>query len=93
MKGRLSAGHEHLPARRAEPGKWDGKQYLLPKDFSPLAVYYNKKLFDAAGVAYPKDGWTWDEFLDTAQKLTKTRAPTARPSLGRATAGLLDHRL
>lgn len=55
-----------------EPGRWEGKQYLLAKDFSPLAVYYNKKIFDEAGVPYPKDGWTWEEFLDTAQKLTKT---------------------
>ena len=53
-----------------EPGKIDGKQYLLPKDYSPLAVYYNKKLFDAASVAYPVDGWTWDDLLATAQKLT-----------------------
>jgi multiple sugar transport system substrate-binding protein len=57
-----------------DPGKVAGKQYLLPKDYSPLAVYYNKKLFDAANVPYPKDGWTWDEFLATAQKLTKTDA-------------------
>lgn len=54
-----------------EPGKWDGQQFLLAKDFSPLAVYYNKKLFDEAGVPYPKDGWSWAEFLDTAQQLTK----------------------
>ncbi len=53
-----------------EPGKINGKQYLLPKDYSPLAVYYNKKLFDAAGAAYPKEGWTWEDFLATAQKLT-----------------------
>ena len=53
-----------------EPGQWNGQQYLLPKDYSPLAVYYNKKLFDAAGVPYPTDGWTWDDFLTTAQALT-----------------------
>jgi len=46
-----------------EPGKVNGKQYLLPKDYSPLAVYYNKKLFDAASVPYPVDGWTWDDLL------------------------------
>ena len=57
-----------------EPGQWNGKQYLLPKDFSPLAVYYNKKLFDEAGLPYPQDGWTWDDFLATAQALTKTDA-------------------
>jgi multiple sugar transport system substrate-binding protein len=55
-----------------DPGKWNGKQYLLPKDFSPLAVYYNKRLFDEAGLAYPEDGWTCEQFLETAQKLTKT---------------------
>jgi multiple sugar transport system substrate-binding protein len=53
-----------------DPGKVNGKQYLLPKDYSPLAVYYNKKLFDAAKVPYPKEGWTWDDLLKTAQALT-----------------------
>jgi multiple sugar transport system substrate-binding protein len=54
-----------------EPGQVDGVQYLLPKDYSPLAVYYNKTIFDAAGIAYPEDGWTWDDFLDTALELTQ----------------------
>ena len=53
-----------------DPGKIDGKQYLLPKDYSPLAVYYNKTLFDAASVPYPVEGWTWDDLLATAQQLT-----------------------
>jgi multiple sugar transport system substrate-binding protein len=53
------------------PGQWEGKQWLLPKDFSPLGVYYNKRIFDQYGVAYPKDGWTWDDLLKTAQELTK----------------------
>ncbi|HHY54715.1 MAG TPA: sugar ABC transporter substrate-binding protein [Chloroflexi bacterium] len=57
-----------------EPGKWNGVQYLLPKDFSPLAIYYNKKLFDAAGAPYPQEGWTWDDLLATAQQLTLTDA-------------------
>jgi len=55
-----------------DPGKVDGKQYLLPKDYSPLAVYYNKKLFDEANVPYPVEGWTWEDLLATAQKLTLT---------------------
>jgi multiple sugar transport system substrate-binding protein len=54
-----------------EPGQWEGKQWLLPKDFSPLGVYYNKKIFDQYGVDYPKDGWTQDDLLKTAQELTK----------------------
>ena len=54
-----------------EPGRVTGKQYLLPKDYSPLAVYYNKKLFDTAGIPYPEEGWTWDDLLRTAQALTQ----------------------
>ena len=54
-----------------EPGRWQGQQYLLPKDYSTLAVFYNKKLFDEYGVSYPQAGWTWSDFLATAQALTK----------------------
>ncbi|MBO7748861.1 sugar ABC transporter substrate-binding protein [Paenibacillus sp. MWE-103] len=52
-------------------GKLDGKYYTMPKDYSDIAVFYNKKMFDDAGVAYPQAGWTWDQFYDTAKKLTK----------------------
>jgi multiple sugar transport system substrate-binding protein len=38
-------------------------------------LYYNKKLFDAAGISYPptkvENAWTWDQFVDAAKKLTK----------------------
>ncbi len=51
-------------------GKVGGKQYLVTKDYSPLVLFYNKKLFDAAGVAYPTNKWTWSDFLTAAQKLT-----------------------
>jgi multiple sugar transport system substrate-binding protein len=44
--------------------------YAIPLDFTPMVMYYNKKLFGAAGVSYPHEGWTWDEFLETARKLT-----------------------
>lgn len=56
----------------ADIGKVGGTTYLLTKDFSPLVLYYNKQLFDAAGVAYPSNDWTWDDFLTTAQALTVT---------------------
>lgn len=53
-----------------EPGQWDGQQWFLPKDYSPLAVYYNKTIFDEYGVDYPQAGWTWDDLLAIAQELT-----------------------
>ena len=54
-----------------EPGTVNGELFFLPKDYSTLAVYYNKTIFDEAGVAYPEDGWTWDDLLATAQAVTQ----------------------
>jgi multiple sugar transport system substrate-binding protein len=51
--------------------QWQGQQICLPISVSGLMVYYNKKLFDAAKLAYPKPGWTWDDFLADARALTK----------------------
>lgn len=45
--------------------------YGLPYIKSKFVLYYNKNLFDAAGIPYPSDDMTWDEFRDTALKLTK----------------------
>lgn len=44
----------------------DGKQYAIPKDFDTIGVWYNKKIFDEAGVPYPTDDWTWDDMADIA---------------------------
>ncbi|MEZ4709471.1 MAG: sugar ABC transporter substrate-binding protein [Caldilineaceae bacterium] len=55
----------------ADFGVVDGHTYYLTKDYSPLVLYYNKKLFDEAGVAYPTAEWTWDDLLAAAQALTK----------------------
>lgn len=46
------------------------KLYAIPGDFTPMVVYYNKALFDEAGVPYPKPGWTRNDFLQTARRLT-----------------------
>jgi multiple sugar transport system substrate-binding protein len=53
-----------------EGSKYQGTLYALPRDMSNVILYYNKDLFDAAGVAYPTDDWTWDDFLAAAQELT-----------------------
>jgi multiple sugar transport system substrate-binding protein len=51
----------------------DKKVYVIPRDIAPICViYYNKKMFDEAGLPYPKDDWNRDRFLETAKKLTKT---------------------
>ncbi|MEZ4862894.1 MAG: substrate-binding domain-containing protein [Caldilineaceae bacterium] len=52
--------------------KWDNQLYFIPYDEGPTGLmFYNKDIFDEAGVDYPKADWTFDEMLDTAIKLTK----------------------
>ena len=46
------------------------KVFAIPGDFTPMVMYYNKDLFDAAGVAYPDGSWNFDKFLEIANKLT-----------------------
>ncbi|WP_404403473.1 ABC transporter substrate-binding protein [Pelagibacterium halotolerans] len=48
----------------------DGGLYGLPFRADFWLVYYNKDLFDAAGVDYPTNDWTWDEFYEKARALT-----------------------
>ena len=45
--------------------------WCIPQNVSSLVVYYNKDLFDAAGVPYPTNTWTHDDFLAAARQLTK----------------------
>lgn len=51
--------------------RWQENLYCIPQNVSSLVVYYNTDLFDAAGVAYPEDDWTWDDFITTAKALTQ----------------------
>jgi multiple sugar transport system substrate-binding protein len=48
----------------------NGKLYGLPYTKGGFYVFYNKDMFDAAGLSYPTDDWTWSEFETTAEKLT-----------------------
>ncbi|NEB75792.1 sugar ABC transporter substrate-binding protein [Streptomyces sp. SID14478] len=49
---------------------YKGKQYGLPKDFDTIGLWYNKALFDKAGITYPDSAWTWDDVRDAARELT-----------------------
>lgn len=52
----------------------DGILYCPPKDFSTMALQYNKDLFDAAGLDYPTADWTWDDLSAAAEALTDEEA-------------------
>src|SRR5512146_1690919 len=44
--------------------------YGLPRDFQTVVLFYNKDMFDAAGVAYPTANWTYDDLRAAAKQLT-----------------------
>lgn len=48
----------------------DSSLFAFPKGFSPLAFYYNAKLFRRAGILPPRPDWTWDDYLAIAKRLT-----------------------
>lgn len=59
-----------------------GKLSGLPNGLHTMAVYYNKKTFDDNQVPYPKDGWTWDMFVETAKKLTHPKNDNGKETYG-----------
>lgn len=48
----------------------DGTSYALPSSFSGVVLYYNADLFDAAGLDYPTNDWTWADEKAAAEALT-----------------------
>ncbi|TFZ83411.1 ABC transporter substrate-binding protein, partial [Serratia marcescens] len=49
--------------------QYDGQQMAIPRDVDSIAVWYNKKLFDQAGVSYPTNEWSWDDLKSKAAAL------------------------
>ncbi|MDN6329623.1 MAG: sugar ABC transporter substrate-binding protein, partial [Brachybacterium sp.] len=79
-EGMLMPLSELLEAGDIDPGNYpgamnelytmEGEQYAVPKDFDTIGLWYNKRLFDEAGVEYPSDGWTWDDFRSAAKTIS-----------------------
>jgi multiple sugar transport system substrate-binding protein len=68
-----------------DSGGEDGTMFGRPSDGQGFIFAYNKTLFDAAGVDYPTDEWTWDDLVTAAQALTNEDANqwgVAAPDLG-----------
>ncbi len=49
----------------------DGVVYGIPKDFNTLGLFYNKDLFDQAGLEYPTDDWTWEDLKAAAEAISE----------------------
>jgi len=58
--------------------RWRGQLWALPSGVDPALLYYNRDIFDAKGVTYPTNDWTWDDLLLAAQRIAE---PDADPPL------------
>ena len=77
-KGLLTALEPYYEANSFDPtdvyesmlrcGQYGKTQYMIPRDYNHVVTYYNKALFKEVGVEFPKDGWSWDDFIATASK-------------------------
>ncbi|MGB7158605.1 MAG: sugar ABC transporter substrate-binding protein [Tepidisphaeraceae bacterium] len=58
-----------------------GKLLGLPSDLSPIVLLYNQDLFDQFGVPYPREDWTWDDFLATCKAVTRDANRDGEPEI------------
>ena len=69
----IYAGQENLPLDYLA-FKYNDKTVAYSTANEVLALWYNKAMFDAAGVPYPPTSldkaWTWDQFVEVAKQLT-----------------------
>lgn len=50
---------------------FEGHVYGFGTNVSADAIWFNKRIFDAEGVPYPKAPWHWSDLVPIAQRLTK----------------------
>lgn len=65
----LSGDAPYYP-RALEAFTYGGAQLALPETFSTVLLFYNADLFDAAGVEYPTDEWTWEDAVGAAEAIS-----------------------
>ncbi len=56
-----------------EYGKYEKILYALPYECTPRLMFVNKSILDAEGILMPDKDWTWEDFYEICQKVTKDR--------------------
>lgn len=67
-----------------EESVWDGKIYAMPNFQSTVVVFYNKDMFEEAGIKTPtnvQDAWTWDRLVEVARKFAKDLDGDGNPDI------------
>jgi multiple sugar transport system substrate-binding protein len=65
---------EDLYEQPVEAFTFNGSLTCIPQNVSSLVVYYNKTLFENAGLAYPDGTWQWPAFARAAKVMTRNTA-------------------
>lgn len=61
--------HENFLKPLVDTYTIDGRIYALPKDFDTRGLFFNKSIFDKAGVPYPTNNWTFEDMVKAAEDL------------------------
>lgn len=67
--------NEHYPNNVKEGMTFNGKVYAAPYNTDTRGLYYNLKVFEKAGIATPWEPKSWEEVLNTVEKLHKADVP------------------
>jgi len=67
------------------PWRINGKLYALPREVDLHTLWYNRQLFEQAGVKPPDETWTWDTLITSGQRLTKRDGDRAQFAFNVAT--------
>jgi multiple sugar transport system substrate-binding protein len=54
-----------------EASRYAGKTWGIPREGGPTVLYFNRELFQAAGVPVASDFWTWEQWREAAVRLTR----------------------
>lgn len=81
-KDRSFNAKERLQPRSRDVVEMLGHTWALPVEAGTLVVFFNKNHFQEAGVPLPARGWTWDDLLDKARKLTRQSGDAPRFGYG-----------
>lgn len=71
VEGDPTAAPDDFYPQALEAYRRRGDLWGLPTEIDADMLFYNKALFDTAGLAYPCPDWTWDDFLTAAARLTR----------------------
>lgn len=62
---------ENYPPNLNELYTYQGVQYAIPKDFDTMGLWYNRELLHRAGVDEPTESWSWQEYRDASEIVTR----------------------